>query len=391
MIDWLFGTVLGKCVMTFLISLLPVVELRGGIPYGISQGLDPWLAFAASALGNMLPVPFLLLFVRKILHWMKRYPRLGRLAVSLERRADRLKKQLKGDASAAPELALVERLIAELGAGSAARAVTLDDKERELIKPMQLLSYKPTIYAANISEEFIRRPLAENPLYTALERRAKEENAEIIAVCAEIEAEIAELDEDELEALKPENLLAALARDPAPTQTPPEALEDLEGPKEPDPPVIEEPDDPRSVYSVLLDCCSLDEDLLRYLIDVLQRNADKEFQKLALVTTRKAFPPEALLEWLAGLESRATREELICSAVMDACLDRLASEDQKELMAALLSGDRKTFELFRCEAPELVHLPQATFEWYAENYLDHYYPIRYLIRFNGIRLPEAPR
>ena len=84
MIDWLFGTVLGKCVMTFLISLLPVVELRGGIPYGISQGLDPWLAFAASALGNMLPVPFLLLFVR-----MKRYPRLGRLAVSLERRADR--------------------------------------------------------------------------------------------------------------------------------------------------------------------------------------------------------------------------------------------------------------------------------------------------------------
>ena len=65
------------------------MELRGGIPYGISQGLDPWLAFAASALGNMLPVPFLLLFVRKILHWMKRYPRLGRLAVSLERRADR--------------------------------------------------------------------------------------------------------------------------------------------------------------------------------------------------------------------------------------------------------------------------------------------------------------
>ena len=51
----------------------------------------------------------------------------------------------------------------------------------------------------------------------------------------------------------------------------------------------------------------------------------------------------------------------------------------------------KTFELFRCDAPELVHLPQATFEWYAENYLDHYYPIRYLIRFNGNRLPEAPR
>ena len=116
---------------------------------------------------------------------------------TLERRADRLRKQLKGDASAAPELALVERLIGELGAGSMARAVPLDDKERELIKPMQLLSYKPTIYVANISEEFIRRPLSENPLYTALEARAKEENAEIIAVCAEIEAEIAELHEEE--------------------------------------------------------------------------------------------------------------------------------------------------------------------------------------------------
>ena len=81
MIDWLFGTVLGKCVMTFLISLLPVVELRGGIPYGISQGLDPWLAFAASALGNMLPVPFLLLFVRKILHWMMRKSELVGLCI----------------------------------------------------------------------------------------------------------------------------------------------------------------------------------------------------------------------------------------------------------------------------------------------------------------------
>ena len=49
---------------------------------------------------------------------------------TLERRADRLRKQLKGDASAAPELALVERLIGELGAGSMARAVPLDDKER---------------------------------------------------------------------------------------------------------------------------------------------------------------------------------------------------------------------------------------------------------------------
>ena len=68
--------------------------------------------------------------------------------------------------------------------------MTLDDKERELIKPMQLLSYKPTIYAANISENSSAARWRKIRS-TALERRAKEENAEIIAVCAEIEAEIA--------------------------------------------------------------------------------------------------------------------------------------------------------------------------------------------------------
>lgn len=89
MIDWLFGTMMGKSIVTLLISMVPVIELRGGIPYGIAQGLSPWLAFAMSVLGNMLPVPFILLFIRKILHWMKRYPRLGKLAVKLEARAQR--------------------------------------------------------------------------------------------------------------------------------------------------------------------------------------------------------------------------------------------------------------------------------------------------------------
>lgn len=89
MIDWLFGTMIGKSIVTLLISMVPVIELRGGIPYGIAQGLSPWLAFTMSVLGNMLPVPFILLFIRKILHWMKRYPRLGKLAVKLEARAQR--------------------------------------------------------------------------------------------------------------------------------------------------------------------------------------------------------------------------------------------------------------------------------------------------------------
>ncbi len=82
-----FSTLTGKALITFLISMVPVIELRGAIPYGMAHGLAPWLACAVSIVGNMLPVPFILLFIRKFLHWMKRYPKLGRIAEKLERRA----------------------------------------------------------------------------------------------------------------------------------------------------------------------------------------------------------------------------------------------------------------------------------------------------------------
>ena len=116
---------------------------------------------------------------------------------TLERRVDRLKKQLKGDSSVASELALAERLTESFAAGVPVRLSEMDEKERELLEGFQLLSYKPTIYAANISEEFLERPLSENEHYVALEKRAGQEGNGIIAVCAGLEAEIAELDEQE--------------------------------------------------------------------------------------------------------------------------------------------------------------------------------------------------
>ena len=73
---------------------------------------------------------------------------------------------------------------------------------------------------------------------------------------------------------------------------------------------------------------------------------------------------------------------------MDAVFGRLAAEGQKELIAALLCGDQTTFELFRCDAPELQHLPEATFEWYEKNYLQGYYPVRYMLKYNGVALPK---
>ena len=73
---------------------------------------------------------------------------------------------------------------------------------------------------------------------------------------------------------------------------------------------------------------------------------------------------------------------------MDSCLERLMNEGRLELAAALLSGDQTTFDRFRCDAPELVHLPQATYEWFSRHYLDRDYPIRVLMKWNGVTFPE---
>ena len=58
-------------LVVFLISMVPLIELRGAIPYGLAVGLDPFLTYALAIVGNCLPVPFILFFIRKILSWMQ--------------------------------------------------------------------------------------------------------------------------------------------------------------------------------------------------------------------------------------------------------------------------------------------------------------------------------
>ena len=60
-----------KYIIVFLISMVPIVELRLGLPYGIALGLPYWLALTVSLLGNMLPVPFIFFFARRVLEWGK--------------------------------------------------------------------------------------------------------------------------------------------------------------------------------------------------------------------------------------------------------------------------------------------------------------------------------
>ncbi len=70
---------LSKAAYVFLISMIPVVELRGSIPYAAGFGLPWYVAFLTAVVGNLLPVPFILLFVRKVFDWMRKYPKLKKI------------------------------------------------------------------------------------------------------------------------------------------------------------------------------------------------------------------------------------------------------------------------------------------------------------------------
>lgn len=72
MITWLTATTLGKLIATFFISMAPIIELRGGLPYGIALGLDYPLALTAAVLGNMVPVPFIIIYIRHIFTWLRK-------------------------------------------------------------------------------------------------------------------------------------------------------------------------------------------------------------------------------------------------------------------------------------------------------------------------------
>ena len=88
LVQWIHETVSGEFVLTMLMSMLPVIELRGGLPFGVALGLDPRLALLASIIGNMLPIPFILVYIRRVFHWMRHHmPRLDGMVDRLEKKA----------------------------------------------------------------------------------------------------------------------------------------------------------------------------------------------------------------------------------------------------------------------------------------------------------------
>ena len=117
----------------------------------------------------------------------------------VERRIDRTKKAMKGDKTLASELALFERLHALLSEGKCAREAELDETERSYLYDTPLLTMKPVIYVANVSEDEIADEPTNNKNYMALKAQADKEKSRVLSVCAQLEAEIAELEGEEKE------------------------------------------------------------------------------------------------------------------------------------------------------------------------------------------------
>ena len=111
---------------------------------------------------------------------------------SVERAIERTAKRLKAnEKDARGRMAVLERLRACLDEGHRARNVPLSDEERRLVEDLHLITTKPVMYVANVSEDGFEN----NPMLDAVREKAAAENAEVVPVCAGIEAEIAQLDE----------------------------------------------------------------------------------------------------------------------------------------------------------------------------------------------------
>ena len=121
---------------------------------------------------------------------------------TVDKRLDRAKKMLKADKKYQAEIDVLEKIKKVLEEGKSARTIELSDEEKDLIKETYLLTMKPILYIANISESDIENPKS-NELVKQVEEYAKAEKAQVIPLCIKIEEELASLDgEDKKEMLE---------------------------------------------------------------------------------------------------------------------------------------------------------------------------------------------
>lgn len=115
----------------------------------------------------------------------------------LDRRLQRSQKAAKGDKTLAAEVELIQQAMKVLEEGKSVRTLDLTDEQKELVKSFNLLSSKPIIYVANVSEDDLANDGSSNPHVAKVREFAKTEDAEVIVVSAQIEEEISQLDVEE--------------------------------------------------------------------------------------------------------------------------------------------------------------------------------------------------
>ncbi len=121
---------------------------------------------------------------------------------TIEKRLERAKKQLKADKKVQVEIDLLEKVKKTLEEGKSARTIDLTDEEREILKESFLLTLKPILYIANISENDLNN-VDSNEYFSKVKEYASTENAEVIPLCVKLEEELSSLDkEDKIEMLK---------------------------------------------------------------------------------------------------------------------------------------------------------------------------------------------
>ena len=112
----------------------------------------------------------------------------------VERKIDKLHKQIKGDRDLAEELSVFEKILDHLGEGNPAISADLDTDEKLIIGELNLLSMKPYIYIANVSEDQLKEA---SDSEKQLRKFAFQEGVEVIPICAKVESELSDMDEEE--------------------------------------------------------------------------------------------------------------------------------------------------------------------------------------------------
>ena len=115
----------------------------------------------------------------------------------LDRRIDKTQKLLKADKKYQVELDFLKRVREALDAGKSARSVECSEEEQEILSTVSLLTNKPVIYAANMSEDDFKGGIEKNPYFRQVKEIAESEHAAVLPICAEIEAEISGMEPEE--------------------------------------------------------------------------------------------------------------------------------------------------------------------------------------------------